>query len=70
MDRNFFSGLSFGCLKFVATREGGVDRNKTQPPIKAIRLVATREGGVDRNGEDNIVDEIPSNGRHPRGWRG
>ena len=33
----------------VATREGGVDRNKTCLMIHTSADVATREGGVDRN---------------------
>ena len=50
MDRNKNSSLLVfaGCA--VATREGGVDRNR--PPLLGPILpltVATREGGVDRN---------------------
>ena len=51
MDRNTeISEAGFFSTKVVATREGGVDRNRsgfisTPPPPQ----VATREGGVDRN---------------------
>ena len=33
----------------VATREGGVDRNRYYFDVEAANDVATREGGVDRN---------------------
>ena len=40
---------------FVATREGGVDRNIFCPPVDFILLsVATREGGVDRNTDSSL----------------
>ena len=35
----------------VATREGGVDRNKLTPMDIKLTDVATREGGVDRNSD-------------------
>ena len=34
---------------FVATREGGVDRNWVVVDFMPLSVVATREGGVDRN---------------------
>ena len=47
----------------VATREGGVDRNKQTLPLDTgIDSVATREGGVDRNTtammHDALCDEV------------
>ena len=45
-----------GAKAYVATREGGVDRNIIYCAEKNHRLnVATREGGVDRN---SIISEI------------
>ena len=41
--------------KFVATREGGVDRNRVvQSNTGLLLIVATREGGVDRNNPEVI----------------
>ena len=54
----------------VATREGGVDRNRPiLLAVEALRRVATREGGVDRN-IYWILKNCGGMGRHPRGWRG
>ena len=36
-------------VEFVATREGGVDRNAEWAGSCLLLAVATREGGVDRN---------------------
>ena len=49
MDRNVTNHLD-RFLSFVATREGGVDRNETEIDGNELGgAVATREGGVDRN---------------------
>ena len=56
---------------FVATREGGVDRNRVAHNlIFLLSAVATREGGVDRNMADYEFVDKEGEGRHPRGWRG
>ena len=44
--RHYASG---GAAQFVATREGGVDRNAQRHDGCCVSGVATREGGVDRN---------------------
>ena len=50
MDRNKQKLYIWIVLFNVATREGGVDRNKDLTETTAAQLaVATREGGVDRN---------------------
>ena len=54
----------------VATREGGVDRNKQYVDrVPNLNRVATREGGVDRNRNSFYIRMVIA-GRHPRGWRG
>ena len=70
MDRNIATHAqtrqSFG----VATREGGVDRNKnSKKGCSDAQFVATREGGVDRN-TALIKSKGYNKRRHPRGWRG
>ena len=50
MDRNEYQVTEFINGILVATREGGVDRNKLVMANKdKLSGVATREGGVDRN---------------------
>ena len=49
MDRNAVAVVSFKSQPCVATREGGVDRNRSNAEIPSGEVVATREGGVDRN---------------------
>ena len=49
MDRNMSRAETPVAPLWVATREGGVDRNDTRAPDAPVHLVATREGGVDRN---------------------
>ena len=49
MDRNGIVPKHSAVLVFVATREGGVDRNVECKAPAEVPYVATREGGVDRN---------------------
>ena len=70
MDRNYKVDTATGTVVYVATREGGVDRNTVLKHTNRLLIsVATREGGVDRN---SLVAVSTSSltGRHPRGWRG
>ena len=69
MDRNYNLVHRQPAVR-VATREGGVDRNKICWQLSASPAhVATREGGVDRNRYYFDV-EAANDSRHPRGWRG
>ena len=50
MDRNSLNLAALPTGGYVATREGGVDRNCERPlRVQTPMGVATREGGVDRN---------------------
>ena len=69
MDRNFDCRLNILKNVKVATREGGVDRNRVGGVEECKSHVATREGGVDRN-FDARYNVVPGSSRHPRGWRG
>ena len=48
MDRNQHSVGEQGDVE-VASREGGVDRNRSNAEYVVTGRVASREGGVDRN---------------------
>ena len=53
----------------VASREGGVDRNRQSGPDSHRAGVASREGGVDRN-QIRATPEGEDPRRLPRGGRG
>ena len=62
MDRNLWA-IAVALRLYVASREGGVDRNMRRPiTIGHPKNVASREGGVDRNFAVEVTDLLSASG--------
>ena len=57
MDRNLVDLCLAVVVRYVATREGGVDRNYYPIFAEYLPVVATREGGVDRNTSEKLYSD-------------